>query len=338
MHKQHLQYLVCPDCQRELTLCDSSTSDSEDANRIETGKLLCSQCEAKFPIVRGVPRFVELSNYADGFDFQWNKHALTQHDSHSKSTVSEDRFFNETKWNRELGGEVMLEVGCGSGRFTAQAISTKAMVIATDLSGAVDANYRIHKNADNLLIVQSDVYRMPFRKNSFDKVFCLGVLQHTPDVEKTFRTLPEFLKAGGNLATDVYDKRSGLLGLVEVFYRTYFWLRPITRRMSPQRLYPLVAGYIKLMWPLAKLINKIPVVGPKINRMLLIVDYRGRYDLSEEMLQEWSILDTFDMLSPAYDQRQTIQTFRQWFETSPLQDIEVHYGYNGIEGRATKKV
>ena len=84
------------------------------------------------------------------------------------------------------------------------------------------------------------------------------------------------------------------------------------------------------------MINKIPKVGPKLNRMLLIVDYRGRYDLSEEMLQEWSILDTFDMLSPAYDQRQTIETFRNWFETSPLKNIDVHYGYNGIEGRAVK--
>lgn len=335
MYKHHLQFLVCPDCQCELSFGDSVTTDAT-ADRIESGELHCGNCGAKFPIVRGVPRFVELSNYADGFDFQWNKHALTQHDSHSKSTVSEDRFFNETKWERELAGELMLEVGCGSGRFTAQAISTNATVIATDLSGAVDANYRIHEDAENLLIVQSDVYRMPFRKNSFDKVFCLGVLQHTPDVEKTFRTLPEYLKPGGKLATDIYDKRSGLLGVVEIFYRTYFWLRPITRRISPQRLYPMVAGYIKFMWPVAKLINKIPVVGPKINRMLLIVDYRGRYDLSEEMLQEWSILDTFDMLSPAYDQRQTIQTFRRWFETSPLSEIEVHYGYNGIEGRATK--
>ncbi len=334
MFKKHLQYLVCPDCQEDLVFGDCPEADDM---HVETGSLLCDACQAEFPIVRGVPRFVELSNYADGFDFQWNKHALTQHDSYSNSSVSEDRFFNETKWDRKLPGEVMLEVGCGSGRFTAQAVSTDAMVIATDLSGAVDANYRIHRDHENLLIVQSDVYRMPFRRNAFDKVFCLGVLQHTPDVEKTFRTLPQFLKPGGHLATDVYDKRSGILGLIEIFYRTYFWLRPITRRMDPRRLYPLVAGYIKLMWPVTKLINKIPVVGSKINRMLLVVDYRGRYDLSEEMLQEWSILDTFDMLSPAYDQRQTIGTFRNWFETSPLTDIEVHYGYNGIEGRATKR-
>ena len=333
MNKNHLQYLVCPDCESELAFDEIKESEGEI---VITGTLACTYCKTSFQILRGIPRFVELENYADGFDFQWNKHALTQHDSHSKSTVSEDRFFNETKWDRDLAGEVVLEVGCGSGRFTAQAISTGAMVVSTDLSGAVDANWRVHRGVENLLIVQSDVYRMPFRKSSFDKLFCIGVLQHTPDVEKTFRTLPDYLKSDGSLVTDIYDKRSGLKGVVEIFYRTYFWLRPFTRRMKPERLYKYVSSYIKMMWPVAKLINKIPVVGSKINRMLRVIDYRGRYDLSEEMLQEWSILDTFDMLNPAYDQRQTIQTFRNWFETAPLKSVDVHYGYNGIEGRATK--
>lgn len=333
MRISHLQHLVCPSCHAELTIGGVS---EQIGDRLIAGALNCGSCEASYPILRGIPRFVELSNYADGFDFQWNKHALTQHDSHSKSTVSEDRFFNETKWDRELLGEVVLEVGCGSGRFTAQAISTGAMVVATDLSGAVDANYRVHQEANNLLLVQANIYNMPFRKEWFDKVFCLGVLQHTPDVEKSFRVLPEYLKPGGQFATDVYDKRKGLLGFLEIFYRTYFWVRPITRRMPTQLLYKMVSGYIKFMWPLAGLINKIPYIGRKLNRMLLVVDYRGRYDLSEEMLQEWSILDTFDMLSPAYDQRQTIDTFRDWFESSPFKEVDVHYGYNGIEGRGIK--
>ena len=333
MRVAHLDYLVCPDCQRPLTVIEAAQRRDD---RIITGTLACVSCHETFPILGGIPRFVPLNNYADGFDFQWNKHALTQHDSYSKSTVSQDRFFNETRWPHELVGETILEVGCGSGRFTAPALSTGAMVVATDLSGAVDTNYRCHDDAENLLLVQSDLNRMPFRRETLDKVFCLGVLQHTPDVKLSFMSLPEFLKTGGRIVTDVYDRRSGLLGILELFYRTYFWVRPITRRLPPKLLYRLVAAHVRFMWPIARLINKIPVVGRKINRMLLIVDYRGRYDLSEELLKEWSILDTFDLLSPAFDQRQTIGTFRNWFHSAPLTDIDVHYGYNGIEGRATK--
>ena len=333
MRRKHIGHLVCPDCDQRLSI---GRVTLERDQRIQEGTLNCASCDSSYPILRGIPRFVSLTNYADGFSFQWNQHALTQHDDHSQSTVSQDRFFGETQWARDLCGETILEVGCGSGRFTAQALSTGAMVLATDLCDAVESNYEIHQDAENLLIVQADVYRMPFRRATFDKVFCLGVLQHTPDVKKSFMTLPEYLRPGGKLVADVYDKRTGLLGILEVFYRTYFWLRPITRRLPPRLLYQLIASYIRTMWPLAKLINTIPMIGRKLNRMLLIVDYRGRYDLSEEMLKEWSILDTFDMLSPTFDQRQTIDTFRGWFEEATLDQIDVHYGYNGIEGRATK--
>ena len=333
MRESHLRFLVCPDCQQALTV--EAVAERKD-DRIVEGSLVCKACDHSTPVVRGVPRFVPTDNYAKGFDFQWNRHPLTQHDSHSNTTISEDRFFQETRWPRQLDGELVLEVGCGSGRFTAQAISTGATVIATDLSGAVDANYGVHQDVENLLIVQADIYRMPFRSETFDKVFCLGVLQHTPNVEKSFRTLVELVKPDGSYVTDVYDKRTGVMHIVELFYRTYQWVRPITRRMPAETLYRFVSSYIRVMWPVAKVINKIPVVGSKINRMLLIVDYRGRYDLPDDLLREWSILDTFDMLSPAYDQRQTIETVRHWFETSPLKEVEVQYGYNGIEGRGVK--
>ena len=90
------------------------------------------------------------------------------------------------------------------------------------------------------------------------------------------------------------------------------------------------------MWPVARWIHRIPRIGPKINRALFVVDYRNRYPLSEDLLQEWSILDTFDMLSPAYEQRQTLQTVERWFAEAPLRDTEVHYGHNGIEGRGVR--
>jgi len=70
--------------------------------------------------------------------------------------------------------------------------------------------------------------------------------------------------------------------------------------------------------------------------MLLIADYRGRFNLSEKMLKEWAILDTFDGLSPVYDNPQTLETVQQWFREAGLQQCEVHEGFNGIEGRGFK--
>jgi len=70
--------------------------------------------------------------------------------------------------------------------------------------------------------------------------------------------------------------------------------------------------------------------------MLLVADYRGVYDLPEDILREWAILDTFDLLSPAYGQPQTLKTVREWFKEAGLCDVEANYGYNGIEGRGVK--
>lgn len=50
-----------------------------------------------------------------------------------------------------------------------------------------------------------------------------------------------------------------------------------------------------------------------------------------------AVLDTFDRLSPAYDYPQTMKTLQGWFETFDFQNIEINYGYNGIEGRGVKR-
>ncbi len=327
MKETHIKFLFCPQCKSSLTLHDAK----EQNNSIESGSLTCSICKSQYPVVRHIPRFVPLQNYANSFGFQWIKHARTQYDSYSGSNVSEKRFFEETKWPRDLRQQLILEAGSGSGRFTEQAASTGAMVLSIDYSQAVEANYDSNGDKDNVLIVQADIYNMPFRENYFDKLFCFGVLQHTPDVKKAFMTLPPYLKTGGRLVIDVYKKQC----LLKQLLRTKYYARIFTRRITPEKLYNFTNKYINLMWPLARLINKLPL-GRNINQSLLIADYRGLYDLDEDTLKEWAILDTFDMLSPTYDNPQTIETVKQWFDDALLTDVDVCYGYNGIEARATK--
>lgn len=327
MKEEHLKYLVCPTCKSVLNL----KVEKHDNVHIESGSLQCSECQTNYAILRYIPRFVPLENYASGFGLQWTEHARTQYDSYSGANISEKRFFEETRWPRDLTGQLVLEVGSGSGRFTEQAASTGAMIVSMDYSYAVEANYASNGTKDNVLIVQGDIYKMPFRENYFDKLFCFGVLQHTPDVRKSFMELPQYLKNGGNLAIDVYDKYEGYNPL----YKTKYWVRHFTKGRNPEKLYKIITKYINFMWPIAKFIHKLPY-GPQINWALLIADYQEHYDLSEDMLKEWAILDTFDMLSPVYDTPQTIETVKQWFHDAHLTGIEVHYGYNGIEGRGTK--
>lgn len=107
----------------------------------------------------------------------------------------------------------------------------------------------------------------------------------------------------------------------------------ITKKWYQELLYKLCKKYIRFMWPIARFINRLPR-GRTINWMLLIADYRGAYELPEKILKEWAILDTFDMLSPAYDQPQRLIEVRDWFKQAGLRDVEINYcRYNSLRGR-----
>jgi len=162
-------------------------------------------------------------------------------------------------------------------------------------------------------------------------------LQHTPRVRDAFMSLPPFLKPRGELVSDVYKKTA------LSFFSTKYYVRPITKRMDPDRLYKLIRSYTDFMWPLCSVTRKIPKIGSTINWLLLVADSsrctcsKWHSNLSEDMLKEWAYLSTFDLLSPKYDQPQRIKTVQKWFKDAGLIDVEIAYGYNGIEGRGRRK-
>jgi len=326
MRREHLPLLACPACGGEYTLNDVR---AHDTTHVIEARLRCTSCAATIPVVAGVPRFVPRENYASGFGLEWSRHARTQYDSYSGIPASENRFFGQTHWPRDLEGEVILEVGSGSGRFTEQAARTGATIVSLDYSYAVDANFASNRNLSNVLIVQADVFAMPFRVGAFDRLFCFGMLQHTPDPRRAFASLVPMLKSGGSLVADVYK-----LAFFRSFLQTKYYVRPLTRRMNPEKLYGWVRRWIDLMWPISGFVRRLPK-GYAINWRLLVADY-SFLGLRGQMLKEWAYLDTFDMLAPRYDRPQRLATFRRWFEQAGLSDIEVEYTPHGVVGRARK--
>lgn len=324
MRLEHLRLLACPVCHGALNLARGTPTDGV----LLEGTLGCPACGREFAVVGGIARFVPRENYASGFGLEWTAHARTQYDSYSGLKVSEQRFFEQTGWPRNLSGEVILEVGSGSGRFTEQAANTGATVVSLDYSYAVEANYASNGSRANVLIVQADVFAMPFRPAGFDRVFCFGMLQHTPDPARAFAALPQVLRPGGALCVDVYKAT-----LIRALLHTKYYVRPITRRMDPERLYRRVRAWVNLMWPLAALIRRLPF-GYAINWRLLVADY-SFLGLQGEMLKEWSYLDTFDMLAPRYDRPVRIGRVRGWAQQAKLHDVEAEYTAHGVVLRAT---
>jgi SAM-dependent methyltransferase len=165
--------------------------------------------------------------------------------------------------------------------------------------------------------VQADIYALPLKKGTFDLVYCLGVLQHTPDVHMSFSALPPLLANDGWLVVDSY------LWSFRSFCHPRFLLRPVTKRMHADRLFSLVQSFAPPLLSLSRVVGKVPVVGRLLKRLVPVANYEGSYPLTERQLVEWAVLDTFDWLAPRYDQPQRPATLRRWFEESGLRDVEV---------------
>lgn len=300
---------------------------------LEQGILVCaSGSDHSYPITRGIPRFVPDHNYADNFGLQWNAYRKTQLDSHSGQPISHDRFVRFTGWDLgTMAGDAVLDIGCGAGRFAEIAVATGAHVVAVDYSTAIDAARENLRDAGDIDFVQADAASLPFAPGSFDRVYCLGVIQHTPNPARTFHSLARQAKEGGRLAIDLYPAH-----WKNLFFAKY-WIRPVTKRLTVERGHRIAKALFPLLYPVSQAIGRIPKAGHYLKYLIPVVNYEGVYPLTKDQLREWALLDTFDMWAPAYDQPQTMKTIRQWFEESRFTAIEVfHHGFYVGRGIKTK--
>jgi 2-polyprenyl-3-methyl-5-hydroxy-6-metoxy-1,4-benzoquinol methylase len=270
-------------------------------NLVVEGNLLCVQCGERFPIVRSIPRFVsEQEDYAKSFGLQWERFRRTQVDRFNGTDESKQRFLSETGWEwNELKGLLVLDAGCGAGRFTAIACEFGARVVAVDLtSGSAESCYKNMKELGcEAFVVQASLYKLPFRPDTFDRIFSLGVLQHTPEPHRAMELLPAFLKPGGKLAYWIYEKR---------WYRYLMvrnYLRLITRNLSPRTNWWMSVGLVSALFPLTAILSVIPVLC----RAMALMPIAGRHywgKLSLRQQWEWTLLDTFDSYSAKYEHPQ----------------------------------
>lgn len=296
------------------------------------GEWLIDDQGQRVPIVQGIPRFCESDNYARNFATQWNIFRETQLDvADAYEGPSERRFFSETEWKpADLSGADILEVGSGAGRFSQVVLKrTSANLYSIDYSAAVDVNLNNNRDIapERFHIFQASIYDMPFPDSSFDKVFCFGVLQHTPDFEASVRSLIRKAKPGSEIVVDFYCIR----GFWTKISGKYL-LRPVTRRMSHERLLRLIRAKAPFMLRIAQAMNRLGL--HLLTRILPIPDLRTMPPgLTGEELREWIVLDTFDMLSPEHDNPQRIGTVARWFERHGADVTFAGEIYNG-SGRA----
>ena len=150
----------------------------------------------------------------------------------------------------------------------------------------------------------------PLEPASFDLVYCIGVIQHTPDPERAFDSLSRLVKPGGQLAVWIYDATRWEQ------LKPRHLLRHYTRHLRPARAMRFVEAYAPRALRARRAIGAagggglrklVPVADPH--------DYAGEItaQLSDEQIAEWCVMDTHDMLITTYDSPQRPETVAGWF-------------------------
>ncbi len=309
--EQVLAILRCLSCGRMLRRASE--------NEGEEDSLVCTNCDRHYPSVKGVIRFVDAQVYAGSFGFQWLTFKTTQLDN-EQSRVSEADFRRRTGFRPEdLAGKLVLDVGCGMGRFAEVATRWGAHVVGIDLSLAPEA--AVENLADrDATFLQADIFQLPFAPESFDVIYSIGVLHHTPNCEQAFKALPRLLKPGGRIAIWLYSKYHN-------WYKMSDMYRKVTRRMSPRLLHKLCYGVVPL-YGVHQVLRKIPLLGRPASGLLA---YAIPFAFHED--PKWRVLDTFDWYSPWYQSKHTYEEVFRWFEDCGLEDLRVILQPISVSGR-----
>ena len=291
-----------------------------------------------FEVKNQIPRFVPLKNYASSFGLQWNVFRLTQLDSYTGVPISKERLTRIVGGCLEIfKGKNVLEAGCGAGRFTEIMLEAGANVFAIDLSVAVDANFKNFQSYPNYFVCQADILNAPVFAEQFDIIVCIGVIQSTPDSNKTIKKLCTYLKPKGMLFIDHYTHEYPMT-------YTRNRIRDFLRNKNKKFSLCFIKFMVGILWPLHVLFFKFRNTKGvrRLRRHFLswspVVDYHDAYtSLGNKLLHQWAILDTHDTLTDHYKNLLSAEEILRILQSCSMTDIQIVNAGNGVEARAIKK-
>lgn len=280
MTPETLALLRCPACRGAL------------ARSTEPPALRCPACDRDYPEVGGVPRFAG-EDYVASFGRQWNRYDVARDE--------EDEAVFAVKTGvapRELGGKLVLDAGCGGGRYARLLGRQGARVVGVDLSASVEKAAALCADLPGVTILRADLTRLPLAEATFDLAFSIGVLHHGPDPRGAFAEVARRVKPGGTLAVWLYRRNT----------RPQEWvnsaLRAVSTRLPARALEPLCVGLGAL--------GGLPVLNRTLNK---VANFSNHPD--------WTlrVCDNFDWYAPRYQSHHTVAELKRWFDEEGYDDL-----------------
>lgn len=307
--------------------------EEADGDEVIRGVVTDGSGASGIPIRQGVPILIDddvvHSDTARSFGFEWQLHIDGGLEDDSCFGFKDDallkRFFKSCHVKQdELPAMSVLDAGCGSGKLTALLAKAGARhVVGMDINNAIFSAGKKAIGLPNLVFAQTSVLDPKLRGASFDLVWSMGVLHHTPDPKKGFDALAKLVKPGGKLFVWLYgthwsplvDVRKLLLalGMAKWPHKTIF---NISRMLAAIFLIPV--GVLKIFSRLFPMMEKNAIC--------------------RNVIERWGDLRTltliwFDVLSPKYRYQFSGNTVRKWFAEAGYDILDEEDYHVGILGR-----
>jgi SAM-dependent methyltransferase len=252
----------------------------------------CSACGAAYPITGSVPRLAGES-YAASFGRQWNRYDVAR-DEEDEATFAVKTGFDPLR----LAGKLVLDAGCGGGRYTRLAARHGARVVGVDLSSAVDKAATLCGGFPSAAIVQADLLDLPLAEKTFDFAFSIGVLHHSPNPRRAFAQVAARVKPGGRLAVWLYRRNTP----------PQEWLNSGLRAISTR----LPVRVLESLSAALGLVGSVPVLNRTLNK---VVNFSNHPD--------WTlrVCDNFDWYAPRYQSHHTVAELENWFREEGFGDL-----------------
>lgn len=290
MYTDDVKYLCCPITGEDLEISQISEKDTD--GEIVTGELKSVVSGNRYAISNSIPRFVMDKSYNPTWDFKWSKIDTGKGVNYRIADKSDrayemhdifDRNNHEGKAFEYMRGKMVLDIGCGVGQYSYRSLKDyePSKLVALDLTGGVDIFRKIMlerfpEYKSKMLLVQANVFQMPFRNETFDYVFSLGVLQHTGNTREAIKQTVRVLKEKGQINFWVYASEVVTLSASEKdrpgvktrkeYYRlfvvytiAYWWIHKF-RRMQHDRVVRIVRFFSSDFWYKLNIRN-IPVIS-----------------------------------------------------------------------------
>lgn len=193
------------------------------------------------------------------------------------------------RWNRRISmllgglkpGQKVLEIGCGTGLLTTEAVKTRARIFALDVSCELLGLAKKKKGARKAAFCCASAYELGFKEKSFDAIIGMSVLHHL-DIERAFKEFSRVLKDGGRLTFSEPNMLNPHIFAERTFFRKHFHNSPdetafvrflLARKMKKHGfrdvsiqpfdfLYPMIpAPLAPTMNTLLRVVERIPVVS-----------------------------------------------------------------------------